>query len=86
LTIYELLERVIAGLPKARLRVDQVALSVVFTKNPRDRRTPKRTIIITAPHTCRMINDERGEKIHRMLVASDIEKLQASDHASGNAA
>jgi len=79
LAIYNLVERVITRLPKRRLRLDQVILSVAFIRSPRDRRAPTRPVIITAPHTCRLTNDERGEKIHRMLVESGIEREEAGD-------
>ena len=72
--IYDLIERVVTRLPKRRLRLDQVFLSVGFKRGPRDRRAPRRSVIITAPHTCRMINDERGQAIHGMLVRSRIER------------
>jgi hypothetical protein len=77
--IYDLLERVIMRLHKRRLRLDQIILSVTFKRRPHERRTPRRTIIATAPHTCRMINDERGQMVHRMLIQSGIERQEASD-------
>lgn len=70
--IYELLEKIIQGLPVDTLVVDQVTISVVFKKSAGDRRTPTRSATLTAPHTCRMVMDWRGEQIARMLEYSEI--------------
>ena len=77
--IYDLLEKVVTKLPKRGLRVDQAQLTVKFEKGARDRRPPRRTIVITTPHTCRMTNDALGEKVHRMLVQSGLEKPGTSN-------
>lgn len=70
--VYDLLDRVTRELPGPLLTIDQVHLSVQFKRRPGDRRKPTRSVIITAPHTCRMIWDDRGEQVSRMLAASKI--------------
>lgn len=71
--IYDLLGRTTDSIDHRLLNVDQAMFKVMFRKTPQDRRTPSRSVLITSPHTCRLRHDHRGDEIHRMLVASDIE-------------
>ncbi|MEZ5818920.1 MAG: hypothetical protein R3D44_17745 [Hyphomicrobiaceae bacterium] len=84
--VYDLLEPATKALPPATLVADQVGLSVVFKKTPIDRRRT-RLVIITAPHTCRMQRDAKGDQIMRMLERSGIAVPARTDtnDASGKA-
>ncbi len=61
-------------LPKARLFLDQVYISVRFHRREGDRQAPSRTFYITYPNSIRLKKDDLGERIAEMLVQSGLER------------
>jgi hypothetical protein len=71
--VYDLLDDVTAEIEPTLVSIDQAVLTVSFEKSPNDSRKRSRQVVLTAPESCRMTHDRRGEQIHEMLQRSGIE-------------